>query len=136
MIEVMTSYTWPTAEIPFASLGVRVDDLAARLGVAVHAWTVDGLGPAKGFGFRLPSGCVYLLEELELEVHYRGAQGPNVHVDAADLSRCGSKALVDEVVAGLGLSRLEVVYVADSAVQEAAANLVAKVAAARAKGER
>jgi hypothetical protein len=72
MLEVVTSYTWPTDGVYLAALDTRVDDLAARLGVGVHAWDVDGLGPARGFGFRLPSGRVYLLEELGFAVRHRG----------------------------------------------------------------
>lgn len=46
MLELVDSYTWPNDGIPFAGLGLRMDDLATRLGVAVHTWDIEGLGPA------------------------------------------------------------------------------------------
>lgn len=133
MLEIVTSYTWPNDGIPFAGLRVRVVDLAVRLGVAVHQWDVDGLGPARGFGFRTACGRVYLLEELVLSVKYHGASGPNFYVDAAELATVGTAALVEEVVAALGLAPSDVVTFADAAAEKSAAELVAKVAAARAK---
>jgi hypothetical protein len=134
MFEAVTSYTWPNDGISFASLGMRVDDLANRLGLPVHAWDVDGLGPARGFGFRVPTGRVYLLEELEMAVRYHGATGPSVYVDALDLATLGAKALIQEVVTGLGLQESDIAFVADSDLQKQAANVVAIVAASRAAG--
>jgi hypothetical protein len=112
---------------------MRVDELASRLGVAVHAWNVDGLGPARGFGFRAVSGRVYFLEELAIAVRHRGAPGPEVPVDAADLTTFGAEFLVVEVLAAPGLSRSDVAYLADESVQQIAAALVARVSASRAK---
>ena len=40
MLELVDSYTWPNDGTPFAGLGLRMDDLASRLGVAVHTWDV------------------------------------------------------------------------------------------------
>lgn len=131
MLEVVTSYTWPIDGIPFAGLHIRVDDLATRLGLAVQKWDVDGLGPAKGFGFRSPSGRVYLLQELELAVKYQGATGPVVYVDAADLATVGTKSLVDDIISALGLSHSDVVTFANTAVERNAAELVKKATAAR-----
>ena len=51
-MELLAAYTWPTGPVGLGSLTVRVDELAARLGVAIHAWEIDGLGPARGFGGR------------------------------------------------------------------------------------
>jgi len=133
MLELVDSYTWPNDGIPFAGLGLRMDDLASRLGVAVHTWDVDGLGPARCLGFRSVSGRVYLLQELELAVRYHGAPGPEVHVDAAELATFCPEALVHDVVATLGIARQNVPFVADKSVQQNAAALVARWSAERAK---
>jgi hypothetical protein len=125
MLELVNAYTWPNDGIPFAGLGLRMDELASRLGVKVHLWNVDGLGPARGLGFRSESGRVYLLQELEMAVRYHGASGPEVHADAADLASLGAEALVDDLVAALGIARRHVVFVADSSAQQRAAALVA-----------
>jgi hypothetical protein len=133
MLDIVTSNTWPNDGIPFAGLRIRVDDLAARLGVAVHKWNVDGLGPAYGFGFCTPSGRVYLVQELELSVKYQRASGPAVYVDAAELATVGAIALVEEMVMVLGLAPPDVETFADAAAEKRAAALVAEVAAANAK---
>lgn len=131
MLEVLTSYTWPNDGFPFASLDVRVNELARRLGLDVQQWDVDGLGRARGFGFRAASGRVYLLEEVDLSVTHSGTNGPGVYVDAGELATVGSAILVADVIAALGLAPSEVVVVADTAAEKFAAQLVAKVARAR-----
>jgi hypothetical protein len=118
MIEPLVSYTWPTDPFPLAALGVRVDALAGRLGLSVHDWNVDGLGPARGYGGRLPSGRVILLEELQLAVKHHGAQGPIVYVDAAELAAVGPELLVGELLAALGLSRSDLVVVVGQSDQQ------------------
>ena len=129
-LEPLTSYTWPTDRYPLASLSVRVDNLAARLGIEAHAWQVDGLGPARGFGGRLPSGRVILVEELEY-----GRPYPAVWVDAAELSTFGPDALVAEVCRELGLTPPEIVRVAGNTERLAATELTGQVIAARAQRE-
>jgi hypothetical protein len=133
MLEFVDSYTWPNDGIPFAGLGVRMDELASRLGVAVHTWDIDGLGPARGFGFRSTPGRVYLLQELEMAVRYQDAPGPAVYVDAADLASVDLDTLVDEIVVALGIARHEVVFVADESVRRTAAALVARWSKERAE---
>jgi hypothetical protein len=133
MLDLVSSYTWPNDGIPFAGLGLRVDDLASRLGVGVQSWVVDGLGPARGLGFRSESGRVYLLQELEMAVRHHAASGPEVHVDAAELASLGAEVLVKDVVDALRIARRDVVFVADESVQQNAAALVARCSAARAK---
>jgi hypothetical protein len=100
--------------------------------MAIHQWDVDGLGPAKGFGFRAVSGRVYLIEELKDAVKYKGARGPYVYADAAELATAGAAALVEEVVSAPGLAHTDVITFADAAAEKYAAELVAKLAAARA----
>ena len=96
------------------------------LGIPVHTWYEDGLGPARGFGGRLPSGCVVLLEELELAIKYQGARGPGVFVDASMLGAVGPTRLVIELLAALGLSQSDLVSVADAAAQQSAAELTSQ----------
>ena len=133
MIEPITTHRWSTDGYPFAVLGVRVDELARRLGVSLQEWNVDGIGPARGFGFRVPSGRVYLLEEVADSVRFYGARGPTVYVDAADLAGIGAERLVAEFVTELGLSRSEVTDIAGPAGEQRAAEIVAEAAAAGAK---
>jgi hypothetical protein len=133
MLELVDSYTWPNDGIPFAVLNLRMDDLAKRLGLAVNTWHVDGLGPARGLGFRSASGRVYLLEELEMAVRYQGTPGPGVYVDAAELAKFSPEALLDDVVATLGIARQDVVHVVDKSVQQSATSLVARCSAERTK---
>jgi hypothetical protein len=94
-------------------------------------WDVDGLGPARGFGGRLPSGWVVLLEELENAVKYHGAKGPSVYVDAAVLGAIGAEPLVSELQEALGLTWADFVCVADEAARKRAAELAARVLAAK-----
>jgi hypothetical protein len=76
VLEVLNAYAWPNDGLSFEFLMIRVDDLAKHLGLTIQSWDVDGLGPARGFGFRLPSGRVYLTHVVELAVRPQGARGP------------------------------------------------------------
>jgi hypothetical protein len=135
-LELLTSHTWPTAEMALGSLGLHIDELASRLGLPVHRWTVDGLGPARGFGCRLPSGRVFLLEELELSVRYHEAKGPNIHVDAADLAANGIESLLVEILDALGLARSDAIAVADREAEQTAARFVTSAREYRARQKR
>lgn len=130
-VELVMSYTWPTDAFPLAALAVRVDALAGRLGMTVLTWVEDGLGPARGFGVRMPSGRVYLFEELELSVRHDGARGPNVYVDAAELARDGVTVLVAELLEGCGLVECDLASVATTRDQETAAGVAARPLAHR-----
>lgn len=114
-------YPWPTVEVPLASLGIRVDELAARLNLPIHTWNQGGLGPTRGLGGHLPSGKPFELQELQLAVEYQGAKGPNVFVDAADLTGHGVESLLEEILDALHLSRSDVTWTLDSAGEEQAA---------------
>jgi hypothetical protein len=130
-LEPITSYTWPTDAFPLAALAIRVDALAHRLGVAVQTWVEDGLGPARGFGVRLPSGRVYLFEELETSVLHHGARGPNVYVDAGALAEVGVMVLLAELLEACGLVEGDLATDATGQVQELAAAVAARVKAHR-----
>jgi hypothetical protein len=113
--------------VPLAALAIRVEALAARLDLPLRIWDEPGLGPACGFGCRLPSGRVCFLEELELAIQHQGARGPAVYVDAADLGSLGVEPMVAEVLGALGLSRSDLAGVAGIDAQQAAAELAARV---------
>jgi hypothetical protein len=130
--EPLTSFTWPTGGVPLAGLTIRLDDLAARLGVPVVAWDEDGLGPARGFGGRLPSGRVCFLEELELAVRHQGVRGPTVYADASDLGALGAEPLVAEVLGVLGLSRSDLAGVVGPEAQRAVTGWVRQMTDAKA----
>ena len=131
MLEPLASHTWPTDRCALATLSVRVDELAARLGLPVFTWQEEGLGTARGVACRLPSGRVFLLEELEMSVRYQNAKGPNVYVDATDLGNQRVEALLNEVLEGLQLSLSDVNWLAEAAAQQSAAKLAAGVRAAK-----
>ncbi len=128
-VEPILSHRWPIDGYPLAQINIRVDELGSRLGMDVKAWDVDGLGPARGFGFRLSSGRVYLLQELEHSVRYHGFCGPTLLVDAGDLAANGSEQLVDEVVKATGLSRSDITNIANAESMKFAAELVKRAAA-------
>jgi hypothetical protein len=128
-LELLSSYTCPIDVMGLATLSVRVGELAARLGFSVSVWDEDGLGPARGFVCRLPSGRVFGLQELEHEIRYQWAQGPNVLVDAGDLASQGIEPLLGEVLDGLGLCRADVTWLAHPMATEFAAQRVAEVRA-------
>lgn len=132
MLEVVNSYAWPTDGFPFASLGIRVVDLALRLGVTTKQWDVDGLGRATGFGFRAASGRVYLLEEIDLSVKHGLVNGSTVYADAGELASNGGAVLAEEMITALGLAPTEVATVAGSAAERYAAELVEKIRIANA----
>src|SRR5258707_849615 len=126
MLEPLSSYTWPTDCCGLATLNVRIDELAARLGLPVFTWQEEGLGTARGVGCRLPSGRVFLLEELEFSVRDHNAKGPNVYVDAIDLGDQGVESMLKEVLEGLQLSRSDVNWLAEAGAQQNAAKRTAE----------
>ncbi len=133
MLEPIAEYKWPTDCFPLASLNVRVDELARRLGLPVFSWNVDGLGPACGTGFRLASGRVFLLEELHDSIRHQKSKGPNVYVDAGDMAKYGVEKLLDEVLEGLRLTRADVDWQNEPTAQMNAAKIVQEIRAAKAR---
>jgi len=128
MPEEVTSHHW-TAPWPVAGITIRVDELAARLGFVVQTWAVDGLGPARGFGFRAASTRVSLLEELEHSIQYQGERGPYVYADVVDVAKCGLEVLRDELITELGISQTDLTQLVDLAdvdAQRDAAEFVRK----------
>ena len=125
--EFLSGGRWPVDGLPLAALGVRVEVLAERLDTTVYAWHVDGLGEASGFGGRMPGISLFLLEELEQEIK-GGATGPTLYADAGDIATKGVEPLLDEILSGLGLTREDVVGVANAELRQHAAERVAAVA--------
>ena len=123
-IELLDFFTWQTIDVELVSLSVRVDDLAARHGITVREYYKDGLGPARYFAGRLPSGLFFAVEELAMDVQYQGALGPSVFVDATALAANGIEPLVSEVLQTLGIARSELVYVADDMRLQAAISFI------------
>jgi hypothetical protein len=128
-IEPLISYIWPTDAVPLAGLTVRLDDLAARFEVPIRTWEVDGLGAARGFTVRLPSGRVVGVMELEIVTRHRAA-GPVVLVDATDLAAHGPETVAADLIAGLDLVGADLTRSADVAARQMAVDLVTKFAAA------
>jgi hypothetical protein len=100
----LNSIFW-TAAMPLAQLAIRVDELASKLGLPVHTWVEDGLGPARGFGCRLSSSRIFVLEELALAVEHQGAPGPTAYVDAAEMALLGVEPLVEELLMQLSIAK-------------------------------
>ena len=125
-LQNLTSYTFPTAECGLASLTIRVDDLADRFGFPVLEWQEDGLGPTRGFAFRLSSGRVFVLIEHLLSIKHSYSRGPNVLVDATELAALGVETLLAEFLKATGLSRADVAQVADRSSEMEAEELAAR----------
>ena len=126
-VEFLESARWPVQGLPLAALGVSLEVLAERLDATIYTWHEDGLGDASGFGGRTPGVPLFLLEELDHEVK-AGAAGPTLYADAADIASKGVEPLLGEILAGLGLTRADVIGVAGAALREFAAKRVAEVA--------
>jgi hypothetical protein len=125
-----------TIEFVLASIGIRIEELARRVGFELLDWEEDGLGPARGAAFRLPSGRPILLQELTLAVRGRPDGGPDVWVDAADLGEVGVQALVDELRAVLDVPQSAFVWVQEPSAQATARRRAKWVHAYRAARER
>ena len=123
-LEPLASYSFPTDESGLAVLDPGVDELAGRCGAAVREWIEDGLGPARGFAVRLPSGRVVVL------VRYRNLPGSGTHalVDAAELGTLGAAVLVGELIGALSLDRAMISHVAGPEHEASARAMMRRVA--------
>jgi len=106
--------------MPIATLGRRLAELAEKHGWEVETWDEDGLGPATGVLFKLASGRVILLRELQHAIEYFRQRGPGVYLDAGPLAEFGVDALLDELLANLDLSRADLDWVAPAESQQIA----------------
>jgi hypothetical protein len=105
-------YRFPGIDMPIASLARRLTELAEKHGWEVETWDEDGLGPAAGVLLKLASGRVILLLELQHAIEYFRQRGPTVHIDESELAKFGVKALLEEVLSSLNLSREDVDWTA------------------------
>jgi len=109
-------YKFPSGiDAAIATLNVRVEVIARRHGLTLEAWEEDGLGAASGFGLKLATGRVVLFTELAHEIKHFGARGPVIYADAGVLVADGAEAIVDEVLAAIGLDRGDVGRIATEA---------------------
>lgn len=125
-VVAITKYRRSTPEYPLCVLAVPVSEIAASLGIQLHFWNEDGLGPASGFICRLPSGLVLFVQELEHAREHLGAKGPTVLVEANDFVARSVASAANEVLAALGLAANQVSWLQSEAViQEARQELAA-----------
>jgi hypothetical protein len=103
--EALSAYRWPSGE-PFwlGTLQPRLSELAQRLGVPLQSWVEDGLGPAVGTAFRLPSGRVVFLEEYAHPIESGATTGPEAWADLAVVATEGCEVIRTEFLTALGLS--------------------------------
>lgn len=109
-------------------LRLRLFEIAQSNGFRIESWIEDGLGQAHGMLLKLPSGHVFLVQELDHLIEIRREMGPTVYVDAACVAELGAGPLVNEVMEALDLSPQLVEWVAPSETQEAAIDLVNRTA--------
>jgi hypothetical protein len=102
---------WRAGEFPLASLTIRVDELAARLNLPLYREREDVGRTVRGFGGRLPSGRIFLLEEIGHPFDPTRSGDVVLTVDAADLAGQGAEPLLAEVLEALGLPRSDVAAV-------------------------
>ena len=80
------------------SLRSSASALAGAIGARLMDWEEDGLGPAHGFLWRLPSDRIVLIEELE---HLSSAGQPRIdlQVDLTEVAESGADAILAEATA-------------------------------------
>ena len=110
----LPEHVWQSPEFPLCTVNVPVAELAQRLGFPLVTWDESGLGNASGFGCKLESGMVLLLEELAHAREYLGAAGPTIYVEASALVAQGVGTSVTSVLNGLGLSPQNVTWSQDA----------------------
>jgi hypothetical protein len=111
------TFRWSTTEYPLATLSVRVDVLAARLGFRIDSWEEDGLGPARGAALQLSSGKLIILQELQYMIESGRSEGPLLMVDAGDVAGLGVAMVLYEVLGELGLDSDAVAWMQEPEAQ-------------------
>jgi len=117
-------YSWLSEAFPLCTVNVPVAELAQRFGIAVANWQEPGLGSASGFGCRLTSGLVLLLEELSHAREHLGAAGPTIYVEATALLEQGIEATLAGTLTGLHLSPQNIVWSQTESGLQSARNIV------------
>jgi hypothetical protein len=108
--EFLAEYVWQSGEFPLCTVCVPVAQLAERFGISLVHWEEPGLGSATGFGCRLASGLVLLLEELAHARKHLGTAGPTIYVEAVEVVERGIQATLVSTLAGLRLSPQSVIW--------------------------
>lgn len=116
--KTLETYKWPTDEFAFASVGIRMTDLAKRLSTPTKKWQEDGLGSAEGVMIQTEKGFCFLIRELEHAVKYLGSKGPDIFVDAEDFGTHGVEPLLAELLSALNLARSDLTWIQDPAFQK------------------
>ena len=104
---VVSQVNWSAGKWGLAIVTERCDALFARLGLPVRKWEEDGLGDARGGLVCLPSGRIFLVEELSHAIEHLGIPGPYVWADARDVTKLGIDKLLDELTEGFSLQRAQ-----------------------------
>lgn len=107
-LKTLPRHIWPVSDWPIARLTVRLPIIADANDLTLDNWEEDGLGPATNCVFRLPSGIVVLLQELEHLIGRSLAKGPDVYADAGDVEKLGIDEILDETLLALGLKASDV----------------------------
>lgn len=103
MAEQVADHRFPSGlDWALAVLGVDIAELAGRLGVEIERWEEDGLGTARGFFLRLPSGRVILLQQMDY-VPESGVAGVTILVDGGEAVHECHADLLRDVLTGLRL---------------------------------
>lgn len=126
-VVAISRYTWPNDPINILGLTISLEDLAARIQVPIASWNEDGLGPVRGFGCRLPSGRVILVEEFEIAVRHGYVPGPSVLIDVGEVAHHGVDILVGGILTALSLTQADCVCPEKEIIQDLANQRVAEV---------
>ncbi len=124
-------YVWQSDEFPICTVDVPVAEIAARFGIPLLFWEEPGLGSASGFGCRLASGSMILLEEFAHARQHLGAKGPTIYVEAAELVERGIPRTLESIRVGLGLAPENVSWSQTESGLEAARQIVQAAQARR-----
>lgn len=119
-----TQYAWRSAEFPLCVVDVPVEVLAERWGITLVHWEEPGLGHASGFGCKLVSGLVVLLEEFSHAREHLGVLGPTLYVEANELIEHGIEDTLASVLSGLGLPHHSVTWLQTESGLQAAMQVV------------
>ena len=120
----LTEYVWRSADFPLCTVGIPVEVLAERWGMPLAHWEEPGLGHASGFGCKLASGLVVMLEEFAHVREHQGALGPTLHVEAIELIERGIEGTLASVLSGLGLPHHSVTWLQTESGLQAARQVV------------
>lgn len=101
MADQVRDYRFPSGlDWALAVIDADLAILAAPSPVAIEHWEEDGLGTARGFFLKLPSGRVILLQQMD-HVPESGVAGVTIIVDGGEAVRECHADLLRDVLSGL-----------------------------------